>query len=207
VVDQLVAIFERARSLGFLGPGPVEDHLEHSLSYLGAWGATKTGPTRFLDLGAGGGVPGLVLATRWPQSLAVLLDVSAKRCEFLHDAVATLGIADTVTVRQARAEVAARTEELEGIFALVTARSFGPPAVTAECAARFLAPSGQLLVAEPPVDRGAADRWPADGLAVLGLGPAAPTEGGRHLVRITRIASCPDRFPRRDGVPAKRPLF
>jgi 16S rRNA (guanine527-N7)-methyltransferase len=90
----------------------------------------------------------------------------------------------------------------------VVARSFGSPAVTAECAAPFLEVGGILVVSEPP-DRGASVRWPVEGLADLGLAPVA---SGGHRGRfgyqvVEKQVPTPDRFPRRTGIPAKRPLF
>jgi 16S rRNA (guanine527-N7)-methyltransferase len=106
---------------------------------------------------------------------------------------------------------------LRGEFDAVVARSFGPPAVTAECAAPFLVVGGRLVVSEPPGDDrddegiGASaptpPRWPAKGLARVGLvGEAAWTEPF-HYRSFVLERPCPDEFPRRDGVPAKRPLF
>jgi 16S rRNA (guanine527-N7)-methyltransferase len=159
------------------------------------------------DLGAGGGVPGLVLALHWPQATSVLVEAAERRCAFLEEAIGELGLGATASVARGRAETLARTLDLEGRFSLVTARSFGAPAVVAECAARLLAPGGVLMVSEPPDSARTAARWPAEGLVALGLGPAVPASSSRHLVVIERVGQCPDRFPRRVGVPQKRPLF
>jgi len=208
VVASLEAVLEQSRSLGFLGPGPVRDHLEHAASFDLAWQQSSPAPpVTYLDLGSGGGVPGLVLAARWPGTSCVLLDAIGRRCDFLLWAADQLGIADRVAVRCARAEDAAREADLEGRFELVTARSFAAPAPTAECASRFLVPDALLLVAEPPDPEETTARWPAQGLAELGLGPASHVASGRNLVAIHRTGPCPARYPRRVGVPAKRPLF
>jgi 16S rRNA (guanine527-N7)-methyltransferase len=196
----LLGVLERARGLGLLGPGPVAAHLEHALGYLPALAGT-TG--RVVDLGSGGGVPGLPLAEARPDLQLVLVDASARRGAFLESAVATLGLADRVTVVVGRAEAVGRGP-LRGAADAVVARSFGPPAATAECAAPLLRPGGTLLVSEPP---DAADRWPAHGLARLGLEAAGPPTGTPRIQVLVQVRACPEDFPRRDGVPAKRPLF
>jgi 16S rRNA (guanine527-N7)-methyltransferase len=196
-----MAVLGDAQDAGFLGPGPVGDHVSRALD-LGR-GAARP-PARAVDLGSGGGVPGLPLALAWPASSWVLLDGSTRRAEFLAAAVARLDLADRISVRAERAEVAGRSD-LRGMADLVVARSFGPPAVTAECAAPLLAVGGALLVAEPP--GGSPTRWSEPGLAELGLsrGPSA-SEPTAYQV-LWQSASCPGRFPRRVGIPEKRPLF
>lgn len=156
-----------------------------------------------LDLGSGGGLPGLVLAALAPATRWVLLDAQHRRTGFLVDAVNRLGWVERVTVLCARAEVAGRGA-LRGELDLVVARGFGEPAVTAECGAPFLRPGGALVVAEPP---GAPDRWSSDGLAALGLRPDATFISPVAARRFRQEQPCPSRFPRRDGLPRKRPLF
>lgn len=161
-----------------------------------------------LDLGSGGGLPGLVLATYHPELDLTLLEARQRACRFLREAVATLEMA-RVAVVEARAEDAARRPDLRGSFDAVVARSFGPPAVTAECAVGFLRPGGRLVVSEPPGDeeRAAADRWPPPGLDELGLSPPEAGGGpGASFVVMEKTRS-DDRWPRRVGVPAKRPLW
>jgi len=158
----------------------------------------------------------------------VLLDANARRCEFLERAVIACGLEDRVSVVHQRAEVYGRSHEGRASFDGVVVRSFGPPAVVAECAAPLLHVGGWLIVSEPPVeiepDEGAGNpkgeqsrspeellggstRWPADQLEQLGLQPikTARAEFGYQVLRQFNL--CPDRFPRRDGIPAKRPLF
>jgi 16S rRNA (guanine527-N7)-methyltransferase len=204
VVDEaLLAVLDRARGLGLLGPGDIAAHVTHALAFAVA---LDDPPGRALDLGAGGGVPGLVLAAGpWADASWVLLDASERRCEFLARAVGELGLADHVEVRRDRAEVAARDRDLRGRFDLVVARGFAPPAVTAECGAPFLAVGGHLLVSEPPApDPG---RWPGEALGALGLVDDGAVVAGVHLRRLRQASACPDRYPRRDGMPAKRPLW
>jgi 16S rRNA (guanine527-N7)-methyltransferase len=121
-----------------------------------------------------------------------------RRTAFLERAVAALGLTD-VTVRIGRAE---DVPDLRRRFAAVVARSFGSPAVTAECAAPLLEVGGRLIVSEPPEPE---DRW--SGAATLGLGPPTRLPGPPAVVVLRQEVPCPDRYPRRTGVPAKRPLW
>lgn len=206
--DQLRSTLERSRDLGFLGPGDVGVQIAHARAFVDAWDQfSATPPASLLDLGSGGGVPGLVLAASWRSSRVVLLDAGVRRCAFLREAVAELGLEDRVTVEEGRAEVLARSAPLESSVDLVVSRSFGPPAAVAECAVRYLRAQGVLLVAEPPDEAATIARWPEAGLATLGLGPAILTRAPRRIVRISRIGDLPDRFPRREGTPTKTPLF
>lgn len=88
----------------------------------------------------------------------------------------------------------------------MVARLFGPSAVTAECAAPLLETGGVLIVSEPPTE--AVGRWSSSGLAELGLAwvTVVAGEAGRFAV-LRQVEPCPERFPRRTGIPAKRPLF
>lgn len=160
---------------------------------------------RVLDLGSGGGVPGLVLAYAHPGLELVLLDAATRRSWFLREAVAELGVEERVEVIGDRAESAARHPLRREAFDAVVARSFGPAAVTAECAVGFLRLGGWLIVSEPP--DGGGSRWPVDDLEELGLGPASLCEtGGFGFARMEKIR-LDDRWPRRVGIPSKRPRF
>lgn len=207
MIEQLTALLTESRQRGFLGPGPVEDHLDHARAFAVA---ASDAPASAVDLGAGGGLPGLVLAALvWPTTRWTFVDAQRKRTAFLEEAVDALGLEARVTVRTERAEVLGREPEHRGVHDLVVARSFGAPPVTAECAAPLLRAGGRLIVSEPPASD-LAVRWPAAGLAILGLSPATPIEaaaGAVHLAAMTCVEACDDRYPRRTGIPTKRPLF
>jgi 16S rRNA (guanine527-N7)-methyltransferase len=211
----LLDVLSRSQELGFLGPGPVAPHIERALDALPLLAALPPGDRppypggttvrRILDLGSGGGLPGLPLALAMEDSEWVLLDGSTTRTRFLAEAVDRLALAHRVRVVAARAEEAGHAGELRGTFDGVVARSFGPPAVTAECAAPLLRLGGRLVVAEPP--GGAADRWPPAGLAPLGLLALGTVTEPTAFQILEKVGPCPDRYPRRTGVPGKRPLF
>jgi 16S rRNA (guanine527-N7)-methyltransferase len=197
-------VLEEARALGFLGPGPVVDHVRHAHA-MARFTGTPSGPV--LDLGSGGGVPGLVLARAWLVEVT-LLDATHRRAMFLLEALRRLDLAPRVRVVEGRAEVLGHDPTLREGFDLVVARGFGAPAVTAECAVGFLGARGRLVVSEPPISSG--DRWPAEGLAELGLElvrAGDPAAGNTSFVELRRTGELGARWPRRTGVPTKRPLW
>ena len=216
-------VLRQAQDLGFFGPGEMRRHREHAAAFvtlvrqeLGA-----ESPGWFLDLGSGGGLPGLALAEALPDIRGTLLDSQHRRSAFLERAVAELGWEDRIMVANARAEDAARDPQHRGRYGLVVARSFAGPSVTAECAVGFLSGGGRLIVSEPPIpevtesgatgaDLSPATRWDPAGLAQLGFEPPTPriTSGAGATVAILRTPDGPrDRWPRRPGIPSKRPLW
>jgi 16S rRNA (guanine527-N7)-methyltransferase len=198
---------ERAQELGFLGPGPVEAQRAHATGFGEVVEATLgRPPDSLVDLGSGGGVPGLVLAARWPACSTVLVESNRRRSEHLRAVVSAQRWAGRVEVLEARAEVVARDPARRQSFAVATARSLGEPAVTAELASGLVRVGGLLVVSEPPEPTPA--RWPVGGLAELGFGSAT-----RHAVQtgsfvaIRKISPSPDSVPRAVGRPAKRPRW
>lgn len=191
-----------SQAAGFLGPGLVQDHIDHAQAFL----AAVPPPARALDLGSGGGVPGLVLAVTWADAELVLLDAQLRRVRFLREVVEDLHLDDRVAVVHGRAEEVARDGAHRGRYEVVTARSFGPPAITAECGASLLVKGGALVVSAPPT--GDEERWPVAGLAQVGLvdgGLVSAPSGG---VRVLRSVAGPlDAVPRRSAAMVRSPRF
>jgi 16S rRNA (guanine527-N7)-methyltransferase len=197
-----------ARDIGLLGNDDPQRHLDHAAAFVEAAASRlgPDGPEAFLDLGTGAGVPGLPLALAWPTARVVFVDAGQKRCAFVAEAVARLGIGRRAEVRCGRAEALGRDPQLRAAFPLVVARSFGPPALTAELGTPFLRVGGLLAVSEPPEPD--PTRWPAEGLAELGCGPADVVRGAAYGVALVeRRTPVPERYPRRTGIPGKRPLW
>jgi 16S rRNA (guanine527-N7)-methyltransferase len=201
-VDQAIGalslLLGEAQRRGFVGPGPVGDHVAH------AWPLVAVLPDEGLgvDLGSGGGVPALILAWARPRLRWVLVESQDRRARWLREALRRASMTGQVDVRRERAEAVARSD-LRGRADVVTARSFAPPAVTAECGAPFLAVGGSLWVAEPPAP--VPDRWDERGLDELGL---RRCDGGLPgWAGFEQVRRCPERYPRRVGIPSKRPLF
>jgi len=204
--DWLPRALEESRARGFLGPKPIETQIAHAEGFALCWEAIRpSAPVNLLDLGSGGGLPGLVLLDRW-ECHEVFLDSMEKRSNFLKEALALPGAPGDGQVITARAEDAARWPEFDETFDLVTSRSFGPPAVTAECAVRFLKVGGVLIVSEPPTER-TDDRWNAAGLALLGLRAQGRSRYGTAYEVLVKEGPTPKEYPRPSGTPKKKPLF
>lgn len=161
----LLETLRQAQRFGFFGARPMEEAMEHSRSFVDAlvrWGA----PDTLVDLGSGGGLPGLVLATALPDTRIVLTDRREKRTDFLARAVSRLGYPN-VSVVPGDVEALCRQVEsgLLAPYGAVTARGFGPPEVTLRFAQRLVIPGGVIVVSEPPNG----DRWDPSVLDELGL--------------------------------------
>jgi len=201
----LFRALEESRARGFLGPGAIEPQIEHARGFARCWeDISSLPPANLIDLGSGGGLPGLVLAELW-GCRTVLVDSMVKRMNFLREVLNWPGAPHDVEVITTRVEALARDPAMESSFSLVTARSFGPPAVVAECATRFLVLGGLLIVSEPPDDD--AQRWQSKSLMTMGFVDNGRIRHGAAFRVLTKISATPDDLPREIGIPAKRPLF
>ena len=205
----LDAVLHRSFELGFLGSMAITDQIEHALGFVAIFESELGGPpSSVIDIGTGGGVPGLVLASCWPDSQVVLMDVNERRTSFLQEVLDGWNGSGRAEVLRGRAEVLGRDDEFRERFDAVTSRSFGLPAATAECGSSFLALSGWMVVSEPP-DSGSSVRWPGPGLRQVGLDPVTTL---RPVVRfgyqvLKKVDPLDPRYPRRVGIPVKRPIF
>ena len=212
--ELLLEVLGESRTAGFLGPGPVEPQIAHARGFAQAGQQLERGqrtlPVRLADLGSGGGLPGLVVALYWPEAEMVLIEANGRRATFLRQSVRQLGLEGRVEVVERRAEACGRDSSYRGQLHGVVARSFGRPAVVAECAAPLLRVDGWMVVSEPPSEgplSAGSDRWPPGPLEQLGLEVAGTFQADHDYQMLRQRTPCPERFPRRDGVPAKRPLF
>ena len=202
VAEAVLGALAEARALGFLGPGPLETHIASAEQFADAiLDAGGEGPG--LDLGSGGGVPGLLLATWFADWSWVLFDAHRRRTSFLASTVGRLGWAPRVAVVRDRAEAAGHTTRHRERYGVVTARSFGPPALTAEAASAFVAIGGVVVVAEPPDGR--PDRWDPDGLGALGLEVVPSADRAVCVLRKARTLA--DTFPRDVKRQRAHPVF
>jgi 16S rRNA (guanine527-N7)-methyltransferase len=170
------------------------------------------GATSAVDLGSGGGIPGIPLAIARPELRWTLLDSVAKKADALRGFVEALGLGN-VSVIADRAEVLGRSAGHRERYDVVTARACAPLPVLVELALPLLSVEGLLLAWKGPLTD-ADDEVRRGRLAMAQLGgrlmdirPAtAKVLGGHTFVIIDKVSSTPARFPRRPGEPGRRPL-
>jgi 16S rRNA (guanine527-N7)-methyltransferase len=149
-----------------------------------------------VDVGSGGGSPGIPLAVSRPTLRFDLLESVRKKCDFLGRWAEELG---NVSVVCARAEHHARGAGRD-VYGTAVARALAPPPVAAEWCLPLLRPGGRaVLFVGPSADVGAVARAAREVAGELEKGPP-----GFLLLRKT--GPTPDRFPRRPGLARKRPL-
>ncbi len=204
-------ILDRSKELGFLGPGSIDDQVDHSERFgvvlddvLLDWPEPRSDDDDrpvLADIGAGGGVPSLPLLVKRPGIQAVLIDASQRRCSFLVWACAELGLSDRVSVWCGRLEDIAHEDRARTRFDAVVARGFGPPAITAECASGLLKVEGHLIVSEPPEGR----TWPPEALQQLGFRQISAVDQGFAVLKM--VGRPPSDVPRSFKLQQRRPLF
>ncbi|SRR5581483_10215650 len=163
-----------------------------------------------VDIGAGAGFPGLPLAIALPDATFDLLDSATRKVDLISRLATAASIANA-RGHAARAEEWA-TGDGRATYDVATARAVAPLAVLAEYAAPLLKQEG-LLVAwkgardetEEAAGRRAAEQLGMRPAGVLSVHPY-PSARDLHLHLYLKQSATPDRFPRRPGVAAKRPL-
>jgi 16S rRNA (guanine527-N7)-methyltransferase len=164
-------------------------HVEESLAALEVVRRFE-GPV--VDVGSGGGAPGIPLAVALPERSVTLLEATGRKCAFLREATRELA---NVTVVQGRAE-----EQETDAFGVAVAKALAPPPVAAEWCLPLVAPGGVVvLYVGPSADTEAVSRVAQR----LGGGPAEEVPG---LLVLPKLEPTPPGFPRRPGVARKRPL-
>ena len=169
-------------------------------------------PLRFIDVGTGGGFPGLAIAIALPEAQLTLVDSVGRKVEAVASMAASLGLGDRVQLRCERVERTGRSRDCRGRFDWAMARAVAAAPVVAEYLVPLLAPQGRALLYRgrwEPGDRADLDRalplLRAEVEAVQGR--ELPAERGvRHALWLRPLAPCPAAYPRAVGVPLKAPI-
>ena len=182
--------------------GIEERHFFDSLSPL-LTGAFPAGARRVLDLGTGGGFPGLPLLFCRPDLQMTLMDSTEKKCGFVRAVLAREGLDAEV--------IAGRAEEIagerRGSYDLVVSRAVAELKILVELALPFLKKGGELIAYKG--ERAAEEAAGAgNAIAVLGGGEPriVPTASGGNLVIIKKTGDTPETYPRSYARMKKKPL-
>jgi len=194
-------LLEANRKVNLTGAKDAAALLPHLLDALTL---TSDVSESLVDVGSGGGLPGIPLALATGVRV-LLIEPTAKKAAFLDTALRELGL--TGEVRAERAEVAARNPLFREAFATATARAVATAPAVAELTLPLLRVGGRALlqrgVLEPRERQALEDAAPMLGAALIedrSLG------GERRILVLEKRRPTDQRFPRRNGVPEKRPL-
>jgi 16S rRNA (guanine527-N7)-methyltransferase len=184
--------------------GPPAELIDDCLVLLEHLGDAR----RVVDVGSGGGLPGLPLKIARPELRITLIEADQKKAAFLVRACAELGLKG-VEVVDRRAEDAGRDPQYREAFDVAVARAVAPMPVLAELCLPLVRVGGRLLAQKTETeDIGRAAR----AIELLGGGPAtishtrSAARRGGTVVTVEKIRPVPDAYPRRPGVPARKPL-
>jgi len=166
---------------------------------------------RLADVGSGAGFPGLALKIMLHDARVTLIEATAKKVSFLRHMVRLLGL-EGVEIVNARAEDVGQMPEHREQYDMVVARAVAPLCVLAEYCLPLCRVGGRVVAQKG--SEGSDEAEQARGaIALLGGGPVevkpveiAELPPNRTLVVIDKVAKTPEEYPRRAGMPSKRPL-
>ena len=169
-------------------------------------------PLHWIDVGTGGGFPGLAIAIALPKARVTLLDSVGRKTAAVEAMAKTLGLADRVRVRTERIETTGRDGAFRGSFDRAVARAVAAAPVVAEYLVPLLNTDGQALLYRGQWND--TDALPFN--KALRLLQARLVEvqhrqlpndrGTRHLLRVQPNGPCPRSYPRAVGTPSREPL-
>lgn len=184
-------------------------HVLDSLSVLPFIGEPGEASS-IIDVGSGGGLPGIVLAIMRPDLQVTLLEATGKKARFLGTVAADQGMTNVKVVTD-RAETAGQMKECRERFDIAVARAVGPMRVMLELTLPMVRVGGAVLAMKGRAVEGEL-RDAGDALQVLGGGElhvydALPkVEPDAVVVWVGKASATPDEYPRRPGVPKQEPI-
>jgi len=209
---RLLASYDRANVIGTRDEDRIMlDHVLDSLSCL-LYEPLSSG-ARLVDVGSGGGLPGIPIKIMDPKLAATLVESTGKKARFLQYAVDSLSL-DGVEVANTRVEDLGRTRTHRGACDVVTSRAVGRLSVVAEYSVplltiggRAIAMKGWLEAGELEEGYGAVETLGAEVAEIMEVPMLSEVgEKERNLVILEKVRETPTEYPRRSGVVTKRPL-
>jgi 16S rRNA (guanine527-N7)-methyltransferase len=185
-------------------------HFLDSLTVILAWPPGNT-RLRLIDVGTGAGLPGIPLKIVFPDIKLTLLEATAKKAGFLRHIVEKLGLADVEIVVGRAEEVAHQPRYREG-FDLVLSRAVAALPTLVELALPFAAVGGSFIaqkkgnISEEISRADRAIKLLGGRLRELKRVDITGLADERYLVIIDKVSPTPAKYPRRPGLPARRPL-
>ena len=184
--------------------GSADELIEDSLVLLDHLGEAR----RLVDVGSGGGLPGLALKITRPELAVTLIEADQAKAAFLVQACAKLDLRD-VEVLARRAEEVGRDGRYRESFDVAVARALAPMPVLAELCLPLVKVGGRLVA-----QKTASEEVQRAGRAIEAMGgalnrvAAAPSaaRGAGTVVIVDKVRPTPPAYPRRPGVPARKPL-
>ncbi|HEY7270926.1 MAG TPA: 16S rRNA (guanine(527)-N(7))-methyltransferase RsmG [Dehalococcoidia bacterium] len=195
------------------GPEAIERrHIGEALAFgalLAERGLLADG-ARVLDVGSGAGLPGLPLKLAWPALDVTLLEATGKKCRFLDAVASQLGL-QGLSVVEGRAEEVAHDPAHRGAYDLVLARAVAPLPVLLEYCLPFVREGGAMAAIK---GSGAQRELAASEAALRELAARleqaaelhAPDTPAQTVFILRKTGPTPERYPRRTGIPTKRPI-
>ncbi len=205
---EMVVWNHRMNLTSIIEPDEVVDrHFLDSLSCLLAFPGDLPEHPSVIDIGAGAGFPGIPLKIARPELQLTLLDSVGKKTSFMEHLVKALAL-EGATIVTGRAEELGRDPRYREQFHIALCRAVAEMAVLVEYSLPFLVPGGRLIApkktgiqAEIQAAEGAIRKTGGELVPPIVL--ADPT---RQLVLVDKLRPTPPEFPRRPGLPARRPL-
>jgi len=167
---------------------------------------------KYIDIGSGGGFPGLAYAITHPKSEIYLLDSSKKKVTALKEVKKQLQLKNKITILQQRVESLAHDKSYRHKFDICTTRAVGSPDIVSEYIIPLLKPNGLGILY--------CGRWTSEKEEKLNKSlnklngsiqkkqtiELPHNKGERNIIFIKTESECPDKYPRGVGKPAKYPL-
>lgn len=173
---------------------------------------TADQPRHCIDVGTGGGFPGLAAAIALPNSHFTLVDSVGRKTSAVQAMASELGLSERITVRTERIEETGQLKQCRGKYDLAMARAVATAPVVAEYLVPLINESGHALLYRGHWDdEQQKDLTRAAKILKTQISEIQKTElpderGIRHVIRLKPTAPCPKAYPRAVGIPSKVPL-